>query len=436
MLGSVPSDVAEVKLVSEAVGFGVFARGSSPCGSVLYKDRPLVSMQHTANRRFIKACQNCHKPLGSIRDQMATIFNEDRFCHVNLTLLPDAGNAFSNCVCGEVYCSPQCGAEAHERHHYCLCVVGAGASGEAVSEFKFYCLSIEGCGDNLLLLAQSLATVSAKAQGNYEVFSSLLEELLTFTNRPFNEVARPPMGSERDEEWEQWLESTILEAFELMSRALAGQNEIFSKFFADKIQAFGILSRLLSVFELNNIDISIPSRLGQEMRALYQSGASIEPILREKQVVMQALWDDEARGVYEDEEYDDNEMESDDCEDEHDHDHVEDELFIDSMISEIRDQVKEMSMEDLLEESQYPNFHGTGFFVSVARTNHSCSPNVVMDFDDCNAVVSCKALKPISPGDQLFMSYISSPESRSKSARQASLKDYLFDCNCSLCSSQ
>lgn len=436
MLVSVPSEVAEVKLVSEAVGFGVFARGSTPCGSALYKDRPLVSMQHTANRRFINACQNCHKPLGSVRDQMGTIFNEDRFRHVNLACLPDTGNEFVTCVCGEVYCSPQCGAEAHERHHYCLCVVGAGAVGEAVSEFKFYCLSIEGCGDNLLLLAQLLATVSAKACGNYEVFSALLEELLTFTNRPFNDVARPPMGSERDEEWEQWLESTILEAFELMSRALAGQNEIFTKFFADKLKAFGILSRLLSVFELNNIDISIPSRLSQEINALYQSGAPIETILREKQVVMQALWGDEARGVYEDEEFDDDEMESDDCDDDDDHHHVEDESCIDKMLSRIRDQVKERHIEELLAESQFPNFHGTGFFVSVARTNHSCAPNVVMDFDDGNAVVSCKAVKPISPGDQLFMSYISNPESRSKSARQASLKDYLFDCNCSLCSSQ
>ena len=440
MLGYLPASSVEVKGVSKHVGMGMFATMLIPAGAEVYTDRPLVSIQHTANRRFIKACQNCHKPVGSIRDQFATMFNEDRFLHIDLSILPDAGNTFFNCMCGEVYCSTQCGAEAHERHHYCLCVASTGAHSPAVSDFKFYCLSIDGCGDNLLLLAQLIATLAGKSAGDYVKFQTMIAELLTFTNRPFEEVARPAPGAERDADWVQWLEGTISEAFELLSRALSGQSAIFAQFFSNKREAFGVLSRLLSVFELNNIDVSIPSTLPNHVRELHRNGVPVEHVLREKEVVMRALWDDEARGVYDDEEDDeeeiaDSEEEEDHHEHCHDHDHCHDEgEFVDDMIAEIREQVATMSLGELLdEESEYPNFHGTAFFVSVARTNHSCTPNVTMDFDSDNAMVTCKSLFPIAAGEELRMSYISNSATKSRKTRQSLLKDYLFDCACPLC---
>ena len=439
MLEAIISPNVDVKKVCEDVGFGVFSNKLLSKHTVIYRDRAFVSIQHTANRRFVKACQNCHKPLGSIREQFKTLFNEERFERVDVSALPDDGNDLVNCVCGEIYCSIQCGAEAHERHHFCLCVVGSGIHGEAVAAFKYFCLSIEGCGDNLLLLSQLLATVCSKSQGKYENFRGLLDELLTFTNRPFNEVARPPDGSERDAGWEKWLEETLSEAFELLCKALVHQTEIFGQFFANKIESFSILSRLLSIFELNNIDIAIPSKLGAQVLELSRRGFPVDPIVREKEVIMRALWNDEARGIYEDEidEDDDQEMsDMDDSDSDEVDEHFHDNESIDEMLNEIRSQVSEIPIERLLEESEYPNFHGTGFFLSVARTNHSCEPNVSMDFDDGKAIVSCKTLRDINPGEEIRMSYISCPSIRSKKVRQSLLKDYLFTCNCSLCSSQ
>ena len=436
MITAIGSDFVEVKPVSEDVGMGVFSKLTIQGGTVIYQDKPLVSIQHTANRRFLKACQNCHKPLGSIRDQFAVIFNEDRFNHIDLLSLPNVNNVMHHCACGEVYCSIVCQADALRRHHYCLCVAGVGEHAQAVSDFKFYCLSVEGCGDNLLLLAQLLGTLTSLSQGDSGALESMLTELLTFTNRPFHEVARPPAGSDRDTEWEAWLATTILEAFELMHNALVGQSDVFKHFFGNKVRAFDILSRLLSVFELNNIDISIPSSLGSQMRDLHAAGAPIEPILREKEVVMRALWDDEAKGVYEEDEEEDNEddqeMDDDDV-DEHCHDeHGHDEGYVEELLDGIREQVKEMTLEELL-NSEYPNFHGTGFFVSVARTNHSCVPNVTMDFESDNCVVSCKAIHAIGSGDELRMSYIANPATKRYGTRQAQLKDYLFTCVCPRC---
>jgi hypothetical protein len=441
MLEAIIPTTVEIKKVSDNVGFGMYIKELLANSSVVYQSRPFVSIQHTANRRFVKACQNCHKLLGSVRDRFRTIFNEDKFQGIDLCCLPNDGNDFVNCVCGEVYCSPQCGAEAYDRHHYCLCVVGSGIHGAAVSEFKFFCLSVEGCGDNLLLLAQLLATVCSASKGNYEIFGQMLDDLLTFTNRPFNEVARPPSGASRDREWEDWLRETLTEAFELLSNALVNQTEIFRKFFENKRVAFDVLSRLLSVFELNNIDIAIPSNLRTEVSEISKLGLPIETIIREKEVVMRALWNDEARGIYEDECEDEaNEDMSNEVDEEYDEDderdHCHDEEFIDEMLNQIRSEIDLIPFDRLLEESEYPDFHGSGLFLTVARTNHSCDPNVTMDFEIGNTVVSCKALRDLMPGEELRMSYISCPSSRSKNVRRDMLKDYFFTCNCSLCSSQ
>ena len=439
MLGSIPTELVEVRRVSESVGMGVFTTQAIPACQVVYQDRPLVSIQHTANRRFVKACQNCHKPLGSIRDQFATIFSEERFSHVNLSVLPDGNNVMQHCSCGEAYCSLDCASDAYDRHHYCLCVAGVGEYAQAVSDFKFYCLSIEGCGDNLILLAQLIGTVASRAQGNFTNFENMIGELLTFTNRPFNEVARPPSGAERDSDWQAWLESTIGEAFELMRLAFMGQNEVFARFFENKNRAFDTLSRLLSVFELNNIDISIPSGLGESVRELASSGVQLDPILREKEVVMRALWNDEAKGVYEDDEDEEEDESMDDeggddhsghCHDDHDEDG-----YVEELLEGLREQVQDLSTQELL-DCEYPNFHGTGFFVSVARTNHSCDPNVTMDFESGNAVVSCRTVRPVTCGEELRMSYISNPAAKRYDTRKAQLSDYLFTCVCPLCEAQ
>jgi hypothetical protein len=63
-------------------------------------------------------------------------------------------------------------------------------------------------------------------------------------------------------------------------RTLSGQSAVFAEFFPHKQEAFNTLSRLLSVFELNNIDISIPSSLGERVRNLCQQDFVIYPILR------------------------------------------------------------------------------------------------------------------------------------------------------------
>ena len=425
----------EVRCVDEEVGLGVFASSNIQKGSTIYCDTPLVSIQHTANRRFVKACQCCHRSIGSVREQFQTIFSEERFENIDLSVLPYSGSSAVYCACGEVYCSPECAARSFSEHHRFLCVSHCGLHSEAISNFKYYCLSIEGCGDNLLLLAQLLGVLSSNP--------SMLQELLTYTTRPFNEVARPGFGQERDVEWEKWLECTISEAFTLLDKALSPQHVFFANFFANRVKAFQICSRLLSMFELNNIDIAIPSQLAARVRTMAPS-PTLDKILREKEVVMRALWSDESRGVYDEPEYEEDDGVSDDLDEESEiesdtetmHDEQHDDNHVTAMLEELRSEIANVPLSELLVESSFPDFHGTGFFCSVARTNHSCVPNVTMDFTRETSTVVCTALDNIPVGVELRMSYISNPGSKSTQVRRNQLIDYLFECQCPLCIKQ
>ena len=154
---------------------------------------------------------------------------------------------------------------------------------------------------------------------------------------------------------------------------------------------------------------------------------------------MRALWSDEARGVYEDDdEQEEGEMDdgedSEEVEEESDcgSEHMHEDGAIDEMLNEIRQQVAELSIDELL-SSECPDFHGTGFYLTVARTNHSCNPNVTMEFENFNSLVSCKTLRDVSPNEELRMSYISVPDCKSVQTRRRQLRDYLFECACDRC---
>ncbi|KAJ3327681.1 SET and MYND domain-containing protein 3, partial [Kappamyces sp. JEL0680] len=73
---------------------------------------------------------------------------------------------------------------------------------------------------------------------------------------------------------------------------------------------------------------------------------------------------------------------------------------------------------------------GIGLFPRLACINHSCAPNCCISWTGKRATLY--AVQDIAAGDQLFHSYNDPFESRTV-RRAALLKDYYFECNCSLC---
>lgn len=80
---------------------------------------------------------------------------------------------------------------------------------------------------------------------------------------------------------------------------------------------------------------------------------------------------------------------------------------------------------------QLPPFMGLGLFRTVALTNHSCQPNLEVDFRSSSQAV-VRALCDIAEGDELFISYID--EHAPLDIRQVQLRArYGFRCACPKC---
>ncbi|KAH7397999.1 hypothetical protein BKA64DRAFT_745539 [Cadophora sp. MPI-SDFR-AT-0126] len=73
---------------------------------------------------------------------------------------------------------------------------------------------------------------------------------------------------------------------------------------------------------------------------------------------------------------------------------------------------------------------GLCFSPTLARANHSCTPNAFIVFDSRN--VSLRALRPIKKDEEIFISYIDPTEDLPQ--RQSTLKQrYFFTCKCPRC---
>jgi hypothetical protein len=75
---------------------------------------------------------------------------------------------------------------------------------------------------------------------------------------------------------------------------------------------------------------------------------------------------------------------------------------------------------------------GSGHYPTIARMNHSCDPNVEWKFVNGTAEVELVALRPISQGEELFISYID--QTMDVSHRREKLRSlYGFLCECWRC---
>merc|ERR1711988_472911 len=75
-------------------------------------------------------------------------------------------------------------------------------------------------------------------------------------------------------------------------------------------------------------------------------------------------------------------------------------------MAQARAEVGSLSLEQLL-RAAWPSMHGTALFTSVARINHSCDPNLKIEFPSTSARLRATALAPLAPGDELCISYVS-----------------------------
>jgi hypothetical protein len=299
----------------------------------------------------------------------------------------------------------------------------------------------------LLLAAQAFSHLINRAKasgGGADVMRGLMQEILAFCHAPFHEACRPPPGRGKDAEFLGHIDSVLTQAARLLGAALEQHAPVETGVLFEG--GYEFLSRVLGLFEFNNIDVEVSSPVfsffAAKGRALLANRGDpaadrelmlLERLLRHKEWVMKCVWGEETTGIYADDEADhaDNDAPMDaDAREEDEETEVDEQRMAAKAMAEAQAAVDSMSFDELL-SAPWPSFHGTGLFPSVARLNHSCRPNVKVDFPTNSARLRVMSIEPAIAGEQLCICYIRKEEKVEVRRRQ--LLEYGFTCNCPRC---
>ena len=371
---SLMSSPVVVREVSKTVGLGVFACRVIKEGEEIFRELPLVAIQHAANRLGVGACSYCFRYFPS-RNQYS------RICHAlgedDQSMFPV--NAIM-CGCGEAYCSDSCRSAASSVHEG-VCVAKE-VDESAMVRFKNLAVEVGGSGDSFLLLAELYCSLVVKALQSTDkqvALKLLVKDLMSFCNDKFSVIARGGEGPE----WSNWLMQLMTESYELLREALVSRHPLFRVMFDS--EGPELFDRVLGLFERNNVDVSLmeSNPLIDWLSSSEAPGSAQEKV----EEFINEMWDEDNDGVF-----------------------------------EVGDH-KKVSV---------PNFHGTGLYPTIARLNHACDRNARLDFDGRYGVVI--ATKDIQPDQELRISYLGSRTLEiSMQERKESLLEYGFSCDCNLC---
>ncbi|CBZ55932.1 putative histone-lysine N-methyltransferase [Neospora caninum Liverpool] len=90
-------------------------------------------------------------------------------------------------------------------------------------------------------------------------------------------------------------------------------------------------------------------------------------------------------------------------------------------------------LRDIVQPHAFPDVHGTGFYPSIGRMNHSCAPNVRVEFPYGTNRISLVTTRPVEPGEELCISYVDGVESMTADERREALEIFGFQCSCDVC---
>ncbi|KAI2634995.1 SET domain-containing protein [Hypomontagnella submonticulosa] len=79
------------------------------------------------------------------------------------------------------------------------------------------------------------------------------------------------------------------------------------------------------------------------------------------------------------------------------------------------------------------NVDHSGLYLDVSRLNHACQPNMFSRFSSTTLGMEVVAYRDIEPGEELTFSY--TPLNLLSEQRQSLIREWGFNCTCSLCSS-
>lgn len=414
-------------------------------------------------------------------------------CAVNSTSLPNP--AFSAEVvscpggCGEMYCCRSCQLTHMRQSHRYLCV-GPLEEGHPIVLFKQLALQQT---ENLLLAVEAICKVvslaaedlmihehnvlessggagtevsrrSCPAEVNDAKFLRILAERESEVKAKTEQLFGVLLGYDHDyweamEEGDDEASKERLLVLQNICHCLhaafsnpVNERQAGAKILANLFKSPDLLSQVTGLFEKTNTHIVVPSPLNavfrnaaEEVRSspsvVAQSNVELlEFILREKEVALQRIFGD-----------DEEEEEDDEGEDsiaykqrQKEKEHLMKTRFAGVSLGSLlppssERETSENSLNKVAGERSsfqprsFPDVHGTGFFPSIGRMNHSCAPNVRLVYPHGSNTVAFVTMRPVNQGEELCISYVDGIEEMDDEERTAALDTFGFQCDCDRC---
>ncbi|CAJ1459268.1 unnamed protein product [Effrenium voratum] len=360
-------------------GRGLVAQQDLAAGQEVFQDTPLVALQHLFSQRLTPCCAACMTPVGSfslllqriLRNSGQTLESFPVASHELMGHHLLAGIEPVLCPsegCKALFCSESCREEELSYGAHRLLCRDLREA-EAVRCWAEFKALARRHHENLLLAARALAWAVCQVKHRNVPEGRVLAELLTCQNERWDRLPRCP---HRQRE-----RLRVVQASLTLLRRVLGAGELLSE---------DVYSRLLGEFDLVNVSIEF----GHPFQAALGS-PELQPLAAElrscgllRRLAEVAGCHDEANGV----------------------------------------------AADLVEE--LPAILGIGLARRVAMMNHSCRPACEVEFGDGCATAVVRALRKISAGEELTISYIDESQPVRKRQRSLWLR-YGFRCLCSRC---
>jgi hypothetical protein len=279
------SNAIEVKETGNQRGRGVFARDPLPASALLFKESPLIAIQHQKNRAAgARVCERCFRFLGPLEDQIRSILvATGRSCAVVPSALPSVEGATElpapvRCPggCGLLFCSVGCAQANFAEQHQLLCPGPAQpscASGSTAPPF-----SADGGLQALMSdmqispLPEALARFEAHAAQSNEIFllaakamalvlcsvragSSLEAALEHFPGPLWWEAIATPEDVADPEQFRLTLKQLVTESWQLLVPLLSPHAPAECASFIGDPLAY---ARIVGSFERRNCAVEVP----------------------------------------------------------------------------------------------------------------------------------------------------------------------------------
>ena len=439
-------------------------------GDVLFEEVPSLFIQSLSNRRDNLICGGCKSFVGSLNMHIDVLTRAitrqdqeelDARTHCASTSSLGIGQFPGNKIlspvvlcshqCGEVYCCEECRIQHWNDGHCILCTGCVATEDDSLIEFKVHAVSTN---EIFLMIADLYARVCIKVEKAInegdtripeEIASEQLGQYDSYVRQLWWDAAVAPSDQDPAQLRES-LQELVTDSWGLLSSAL----RLEPRGLAGVLSA-EYMSRTIGMFEQNNVGVRLDSPLAVSAVALEAGNPGNATFSAAAQLIAQVL-EEEGEG---DEEWEDEEGDEMEEEEEGEDGAQYCGMVTSSAATAPSGDTALDTLNSVLDahgsDNIFPPLDGAAFFMRVCKINHSCNPNVRVEYvgqgqgsgtesesgprgiqDGFRAKMV--SLRPIADGEELVQSYID--QNLPYEERLVALQDYGFSCSCEKCQRQ